>query len=248
MKNLGKKIKIASILILLPLAGCLGNSNNGSNKNTSNAEIRIVDLNGNPKPVKTYVPEENAKILSSQSQNSNQGSDANGAMTNNSQLPPATPNPQLANQQNVPPSVANSKPTNGAPVAANNQSEATVSYDMSGAQVKEIKADNITNNGQGTNKKFKLVGSKDGAKSTAISTSKGQKGLFIQIGSYSVSENAEKALHASKKISKGIIEESGDEGKKSYRVLLGPVSNQKKATNILRKAKNAGHKDAFIVK
>jgi len=127
----------------------------------------------------------------------------------------------------------------------NNPPEATISYDMSNDKVVETKP--INNNSQNTTgTKFKTnIASTKAVKAVANSR---KSGIFIQLGSFSVADSANKILTKNKKISKGIVEEMDSGDKKIYRALLGPIANKKKAAIILKQAKNAGYKDAFIVK
>ncbi len=235
--------KLFLLPILFALSSCLGNNTEGP------SEIRIVDLNGNPKPVKRFVPEGNAQILANQNIEANK---------NNISTPV---NEKLVQNNNPAPiipisSIAEPSPAQSTTLASqNNRSEAMVSYDMSNDQTKEVDPktnDNLANPQTSSNKKFKLAIATSKAPSTkaassAVSNNK-SSGIFIQIGSFSVADNANKILTKSKKISKGKVEEVETGDKKSYRVLLGPIPNTKKANIILKQAKHAGYKDAFIIK
>jgi cell division septation protein DedD len=94
-----------------------------SKKESKNAEVRFVDLQGNPKPIKTRVPEANAKIMSGQSisyndsplQNefkNNQKNIASNTVSNDKNLPTgnsfADNNPRYLSSINSP-SSANEK-------------------------------------------------------------------------------------------------------------------------------------------
>jgi cell division protein FtsN len=72
-------------------------------------------------------------------------------------------------------------------------------------------------------------------------------GIFVQTGAFSTLGNAEKSALKMQKFSKTQIEESEVQGKKFYRVLLGPFSNKTKAKQMVSKIKGTGH-DAIIVR
>ena len=77
---------------------------------------------------------------------------------------------------------------------------------------------------------------------------KGKKKLiFVQTGSFSTEENAKQDLSKVQKFYKGKIEEADIGDKKTYRVLLGPIANDKKAKDLVHKVKSSGH-DAIVVK
>jgi len=63
------KINFLKIFVIICLATIFSCS---SNKENQSQEIRFVDLQGNPKSIKTRVPEANARIMSGQSTNSNE--------------------------------------------------------------------------------------------------------------------------------------------------------------------------------
>lgn len=249
-----------TIVALLSLSSCFGNNNAPS-------QIRIVDLNGNPKPIKRYVPEGNAKILASQNPNSfqdinnpevaqpfrNDGVNATSNAVVDENLP-NTANVNPATQANpIPPQIA-PEPKSPSTAPSANVSEENISYDMSGSQIQEIKPASDNSKQTTSGKKFKFsagAGNKSPSKTTAesLKTLPAQNGIFVQIGSYLASESANQVLHNNKKISKGKIEEINlTNGKTTYRVLLGPIANKQKAHKILKQAKNAGYKDAFIVR
>ena len=235
--------------------------------NNQPTEIRIVDLNGKAKPIKRIVPEGNAQILKMQDKempennhNVNIDSDlepANKVMADNSlsqnNQNPTTIQKDLAEQNN-----------NDKTIASNMPFEATVSYDMSeddntnkdetnANDTSKIKNDRLSDNSlsQQTsqpNKKFKFITTKTKVISNDSDIASGNGKIFIQIGFFSSSVNADNVLAKSKKISSGSIREISINGQSGYKVFLGPISNHKKAIEILTKAKKSGYRDAFIVK
>lgn len=257
--------KSLALLALFAVISCSGNDQNNQ------SGIRIVDLNGKPQSVRRFVPEGNAQMLASQqSDNLNSGNipPINNNITPTNNIAPINNNIAPANNnftQNT-----NQAPNNNfnnlppieppAPIAEN-QPEAVVSYDLSNDKVSDenapkavvevkpesIKTQNTPKNSSG--KKFTLVTGSSGAASTTSSQSSSNKSKnFVQIGSFSVEDNANKILQKNKKISEGVVEEAGLGDKKIYRVLLGPAPSKKKTIYILKQAKNAGYQDAFIVK
>lgn len=268
-----KKFRINSALMLALLAIC---SCASGNKNDAPSEIRIVDLNGNPKPVKRYTPEGNAQILAGQGMGQANNIAPQNTLQNSPQNAPQNTSPEpTANNavvdQNLADTTEPSAPATQTPSAAaaqvenqiaNNAVEENISYDMSGTEATEIKPENTNaapnkttggkkfkfTAGEGSNTNVVYKATKISSKKSANAKGEDTNGIFIQIGSFSIQENADKTLQASKKISKGKIEEADLANNKSYRVLLGPIANKQKAHNILKKAKNAGYKDAFIVR
>ncbi len=250
--------KASLALSLILLSSCISKPNNQP------PEIRIVDLNGNPKPVRRMVPEGNAQMLASHRDEigKNDMSNISNAPMQTINSPEPTNNPVFQNYQKPTSEQAtnNTNDNDLAPATAtssnidkkdspNNKLEAAVSYDMSESAKKPEPTQAQPEIANNSNKKFKLAITKvksadvKGAKSTSD-----KSGILIQIGSFSSAENANKALEQSKEISAGNIEEVDLGGKKNYRVFLGPASSKKKANLILKKAKNSGYKDAFIVK
>ncbi len=226
-----------------------------ASKSDQPTELRIVDLNGNPKPVKRMVPEGNAQMIASQ----NAGSITSGNLEPSN--PPVlqsyqkpTPEPISGGDLTAPAPDTNVAETK--PVIGSKPFEATVSYDMSDPKTTETKpiSEEPTNlakaqpQAANSNKKFKLAVAKVKTGNAKVSSGSSKSGILIQIGSFSSSENANKALEQSKQIAAGTIEEVDLGGKKAYRVFLGPSSNLKKANVVLKKAKKSGYKDAFIVK
>jgi cell division protein FtsN len=209
-------------------------------------EIRIVDLNGNPKPIRRIIPEGNAQMLVNQQAQAANVDNAPNNINKSAQQNYQTPNTNQITNNDIAPAENITNNTGTKPV------EATVSYDMYNDNTSEVASKTIpetipepaqTNPHSG--KKFKLAISKTKNTKT-ISAS--ESGALVQIGSFSSYANAQKALEQSNKISSGKIEEVDLDGEKSYRVFLGPISNSKKVHNILKKAKNSGYKDAFIVR
>jgi cell division protein FtsN len=97
-------------------------------------------------------------------------------------------------------------------------------------------------------KNFKLTNHNSSAlfSDPLISVSK-EKGIFVQVGSFSVIDNAKYSLSQLSSFNKGQIEEINIGNKKSYRVLLGPFSDKKQANKMVKTLLQSGHK-AFLVR
>lgn len=73
-------------------------------------------------------------------------------------------------------------------------------------------------------------------------------GLFVQAGSFSVYENAERLSKALDSIAKTTIEPAVVQGKQYYRVKLGPISSVAEADRVLQSVIDSGHGTARVVK
>ncbi len=252
-----------AIFSLMLLTSCLGSLDSLSSKLFGNksgnqeTEIRIVDLNGNPKPIRRMVPEGNAQILASQREEAAKNNIAAINNANSSKNNSAPQNYQRPRTEQITSNNIKAPATNNANAIKSKPIEAVVSYDMADEKAPKIKTGTIQTLPQtptpnkspnkSPNKRFRLAVSKtrDG---NVKAKSLNKSGILIQIGSFSSPSNADRALEQGKKISAGKIEEVNLKGRKNYRVFLGPISNSKTARNILKKAKNSGYKDAFIVR
>ncbi len=276
---------IAVVFTFLTLISCALKPE--SNQQKQKPQIRIVDLDGNPKQVQNFVPEYNAKVLASQgvmiddktkdltpiktakddqkiasvsnSNSQNSALETPMNLANNSVTSSSTPAKTVAkpvvDSSAAASEIAAIKDQNNNDQAKKDDQaskEDEVVYDLSDdkkTDKKEEKADKKS----AENKKFKIVTGKEATKKSEKSkTSKPlkstHKGLFIQIGSYSSSEMANKILSKNSALDYGQIQEATVGGKKFYRVMFGPVQNQEKAEELLKKASAKGHKDAFIIK
>jgi hypothetical protein len=262
---LHKYIRIA--LVVLPAMLLVSCESLNPNQKKPQPQIRIVDLDGNPKPVKNYVPEYNAKVLASQGMEVDQKTGNLAPLKGSSVAPtpvapPPTPVPSAPASQAAeapkPAVVAESIPAKEEPKKEEVKKENDVEYDLAAdSAAKPAKKETETEKSEGVNgKKFKVVvGKKSGALKESAKKSKVAKksvksagNMFIQIGSYSSNQTAQEMLSKNNKISAGKIEEANVGGKRFYRVMLGPISGQKKAEELLSKTANAGYKDAFIIK
>jgi cell division protein FtsN len=255
--------KTITMLILFFLASCSYFTNiTKKGDNNSQSEIRIVDLNGNPKPIKRYIPAGNAEILAKQ-KSTDANSDVQNSQTNKIANPNEATQPYFDRPAQNSQQSGDANIYSGAASGLNNESddgEINISYDISQSQNPQSQNSSTTNqeevkyssnnNAENNiaNKKFKVSVKKSNTSKTQNQTQLLKNGYFVQIGAYSISQNAKEALESSKKVSFGQIKTIKTNNKTIYRVLLGPVSNKNKARNVLNKAKNAGYKDAFIAR
>jgi cell division septation protein DedD len=229
------------VLAFLVCTSCLTN-----NSNSGSGGIRIVDLNGNPRDIQRYIPEGNAQILSTQNININQPA--------NKGVPIVTPaqNLEMPVTQNIVAQMAINpvvpkQTTTVQPFEENIESQEDVSFDLSQENVKEVVVTTkaIPKSTTAKNKKFKFVASK--VKKETVKKNQVSNKYFIQIGAFSSLSNANKSLTNAKKVLKGNIKTVKKNSRSIHYVLLGPVSkNSSKIT--LKKVKEFGYKDAFIVK
>lgn len=248
MKNF--KILLGLILPLF-FAACVA-------KNTD-PQIRIVDMQGRPKPVKTKMPELNAQALAAQGFDTrtrdlnqapqdvgyrnapnaaNNKNDFGAVSAQNIQqsLQPTQQVQQPIVYQNVEPQqVAQNSKTD---VGAGSGNEA-VEYDLA-----EAKGDENATQVKifPTKKPVK----KAAAKKVAVAKSAGGKKFFAQVGSFSSKGNADVTLSQMQKFHGGKVVEADGE-KVMYRVWLGPLKNRAQANALISKIKASGS-DAVLVR
>lgn len=193
--------------------------------------IRIVDLDGKSHPIVTKIPEMNRQAMASQGVLKEQ------TETFQNNLPPqqnvAATAPDYGTvsseivQKTLQPRL--SAPQQEAAVNAGKQSDEAVEYDLSKPEEDEKPEPKLTE--------------KKSAKKSA--REKVEKGLFVQVGSFSSSSNAKKTLAAMHKFHKGKIETVEGE-KPIYRVLLGPFTSKPKALTMVKKITDSGHEAVLM--
>ncbi len=217
-------------------------------KEDNAARVRLVDLQGRPKPVTTHVPELNSNLMAAQDHNKMIGQ--NTPAINDT---PTLTDKDIAAQYDVAPNnsfgnvvAAEAQKTLQNPVAptvpappspkieeARQENGQVVEYDLSEGEKPVTKPEKVV--------KAKKVK----AEKKAVVSSVG-KGIYVQVGSFSSITNAKNTLEKMQKFHKGKVEEV--EGAQTiYRVLLGPFANKQQARNLMNKIKNSGH-DAIIVR
>jgi len=213
-------------------------------KRDSGSKIRIVDINGNYKPLRLYRPALNSKILANQKAKKEQEAKLLSQQKN------VTINSETAKSTKM---LSNNNIVKSGDVEDNSliekgikdQQLAKVEYGMS-SQTSGSDAANQNKKSEVAIVEKPIKSAKRVKNSKVVKSS--FKSTFIQIGSYSSLGNAKTSLFKSKKISKGKVQVVNVGSNKIYRVLLGPVNNKKKAKDLLKKAISLGYRDAFITK
>lgn len=250
-KNFPSRFAAILLLTLLLSASCISQN--------QKPKIRIVDLQGNVRPVVTRVPELNAQYVNSKTSSPtivDQGSIKSEPSKNTGTVPTrhsntiATFKPvhQPKAQDGLKESYAditektfNTSQTTPETIAetglAPDQGNVT-QYDLDDPSEKEVKIVEAVKK----TAKQKIAKTK---KSNNTSVKK-QKGFYAQVGSFSSNDSAKKKLDDMQQFHGGMIETV--RGKKTlYRVLLGPIKDRKAATSLVRKINDAGH-EAILVR
>jgi cell division protein FtsN len=220
--------RISCLIFLIGLIAC--------NSDSSKTKIRIVNLEGKPKPVLTRVPEYNAKLLDGQefnSQNSNQSS--NQSSNNASAEQQATtiapenkinytnlPNQQIINTVSTPQDKAkiindqsdqyNPQKTNMI-FAGRSKNIENTEYNLANSKddVEELESNQNKENSQTNkleNKSIKSKNSSDKNKknSEKLTAENSAKSYYVQTGSYIAKDIADQELKLMKKFSQGRVE------------------------------------------
>lgn len=259
----------ASLVILLSLfiTSCRG-------QNNLPPQVRIVDLQGNSRDLKTRVPELNARILESQGRAPQQNSvpqfqqapqfqqkdlaaSQNPAPQQNSDFGQSTaqaikdtlqaePVQKSANSNllNSDQNSGEQKPNSMTSVGAVADKDQEIEYDLSDSG--QQKQTKVVRKMRLKVAEQAPVAVKNDDEEVGVSKSK-QKGIFVQTGSFSNEESAKQVLSKTQKFYKGRIEVADSGDKTIYRVLLGPFANTQKAKEMVGKIKNSG-REAIVVK
>jgi len=246
MKNFSIFAKFLSLILLLSFTACV--------KKDEEPQVRIVDLQGRAKSVRTRMPELNAKAMAEQGFSA-APRDINQASPDVGYRSPAT--------------MANNKKDDFATASANNVKQVLQpSQDMELVKNEARNANAAPSNvGAGTGNEQieynlaepeqeqraetpKIINhnAKKPAKKSAPVAQKttGGKKFFAQVGSFSSKGNADATLVEMKKFHRGKVEVlEGD--KTVYRVWLGPFTNRNQANAAIKKIKASGH-DAVLVR
>ncbi len=256
MKNFRIFAKFLSMILLLFFSACLAKE--------EQTQVRIVDLQGRVKPVKTRLPELNAQALASQGFSTGTR-DINQPVQNVGYR--YSPNKDAttgdfgaassrAMKQTLQPSTTRDSNKETAdfageenPMVATNAGSGTrgevVQYDLSEAK---IEADEPMAVMASPAKKSSKKSAKKIAKAEVVTqeTSKFGKNFFAQVGSFSSKANADATLAKMKKFHSGKVEVSEGESV-VYRVWLGPITSRKQANLLIKKIKDSGS-DAVLVR
>ncbi len=265
-------LKMKKILVVLPFllfTAC-------SSRNDEVAQVRFVDLQGRPKKVVTRVPELNASALAAQGGYSQMMKQANPTFNQASPLEQSNQasnnfaNPNFAQNQAEAFDAKNQAMARGMEVVNPKDSmlgggvmeEKVVEYEITKPEKvqtnkNKTKEEAVEISGKKIRKHFlkktdseaveaEIVDSESEKVLVSQASSSQYKGLFVQVGYFSNRNNADNYLKLMSKFHKGLIEVK-QQDKTLYRVLLGPLSSQNVAKNLVGKIKKSGH-DAIIVR
>lgn len=259
MKNIFYKVFVILAATFL-LSSCALKDMMSRNKPV---KIRIVGLDGKYQPLKTRTPELNTKILSSNElmEEEKKKIIENSNVDKKIALEKSKLQNQVTKTKDVEPVVI--KEGDDADVVARPKpvkqlfkEDNVTEFDLSDGEAKKSEAQKI----DAPIKKPIFISSKGvsekSAKSPSVKksfvisekSSKKIRGIFVQVGSFSNANNANKSYNKMKKFNKGFIDEVVGKNKKTtHRVLLGPISSKSKAMALVSKIKASGH-DAIIVR
>lgn len=118
-------------------------------------------------------------------------------------------------------------------------------------QSNQLANNSLLINANSGKKSFKFGGSKVKASQETeqkiIKVKNNTHGIFVQTGVFSSASRADHNLHQVSAFHKGEVEEVAADGKKLYKVLIGPFANKKQAQIVIKKLSKSGQK-SFIVK
>ena len=220
-------------LVILAISSCGYTIQNPFKKKDDQARIRIVDLQGKPRAVKTYIPSENIGALKDQGrfikarENNKSFSSGKDFVQDSHKAPNAVP----IIEQDV------YKQVSKMPVVK--KSDVKIAAGNDGGETPEIQYDLAKDYKSPVKPRKKVV------KKLVNKTSK--KGIFVQTGAFRSHSNAKKSLAKMKKFHRGSVQKRVRNKKTTYRVLLGPFSSRVKANQVVGKIKKAGH-DAIVVR
>jgi cell division protein FtsN len=223
-------------------------------KKDQQTQIRIVDLQGKSRAVHTQVPELNLQAMYMQGMSTQ----ASGPSNNSAQAKNSAEIPQqnltqnnndfgktiqqvfqpISQKQNQQVAANNNVVTTAGAVQNPDQ---TVQYDLSESDQAPAMEEKLP----AKKSAKKILTSKKSSKKTVAAAS-ATKGIFVQVGSFSVLYNAKQSLASMQKFHSGIVETVEGE-KPIYRVLLGPFSNKKAANQMVAKITNSG-REAIVVR
>ena len=239
------------IFLTLILASCAA-------KDEQQTKIRIVDLQGKSHPITTKFPELNTQALAAQGrlteqnlvQNEASPSPQNYSGNRNSAPDYGAVSSDLIQKTLQPVPTSNAAAEKKSPVVNTNapqvnsqqagliqdENQQSIEYDLSKPEEDALPVEP---------KAAKNKAGKKSAEKIAVSKS-GKKGLFVQVGSFSNSSSAKQTLAEMQKFHKGRVEEKVTGEKTIYRVLLGPFSSKKAATDLVQKITDSGHEAVLM--
>ena len=237
------------VFLTLILASCVA-------KDELQTKIRIVDLQGKSHPITTKFPELNTQALAAQGrlteQNlvQNEASPQNYSGSRNAAPDYGTVSSDLIQKTLQPVPTSNAAAEKKSPVVntdatqvnsqqaglVQDENQQSIEYDLSKPEEDALPVEP---------KATKNKAGKKSAEKIAVSKS-GKKGLFVQVGSFSNSSSAKQTLAEMQKFHKGRVEEKVTGEKTIYRVLLGPFSSKKAATDLVQKITDSGNEAVLM--
>lgn len=221
-----------------------------SAKNEQQTKIRIVDLQGKSHPVSTKIPDLNVQALVSQGRlQDEQSSFYNPAFESQQNVAPRNHPAALAETEQLPQPIQAIKqaPQPSANITVNAgvvQGEQAVEYDLSESEAVEKPSAKKKLKPRVAKKSVDIVDKSTASKAVAAAPKTGK--FFVQVGSFSSVDNANKTLGLMKKFYRGEVE-TVDGDKVIHRVLLGPFANKAQASAMVKKITTSGH-PAILVK
>ncbi len=254
-------IKLFFTISLLGLFAC--------SQETQKAKIRIVDLQGNFKPILTKIPDFNAQVMDGQEFQSSPANRASQEQQSTTIIPEKRQdysNPQsqpFSQTLNSPTAKTNGKnfddgqknnEKNSMIFAGRQDGKIISEYDLANSKDEMDSKENV--NLSEKNKDIKSLKPKqifaskenENKDNAEIAQQKNYtKKYFVQVGSYKSKDVADDELKVMKKFHRGKIEMAESDEQKIYRVLLGPFVNKNQARKVVNKIVNSGH-EAILVK
>ncbi len=227
--------------------------------------IRLVDANGNYRPVQKFVPLYNAQLQEQQNQQINQKNIANSSRVN------LDDQAQVASKELFDPEPydnfggnygSSQNPLIERDIATQAVSKLGPVFESTPRPLSTTPTPNVKysfgNKKTAVNKKAVQIEKPLNTTATTTATekkvykptqeNKTLSGIFVKLGSYDSESEASLILEQSKKISSGFIKKTIVGKKDVYQILLGPVENKNEAVILLVKTKNLGFKNALVTK
>ncbi len=246
-----KTAKIFLLSAIVALIGC--------KPQAQPSQMRIVDLQGNPKPVQMRTPELNMQALQAQGNLTEEKIQAQPRKSDLPQQQAASSNKYGDNFgassseaiRNTLQTPTNSQNMQAAPAVSDADILAAGEGEDRNKTIEYSLADNKKSRANEKNAAKNMVLSKPKDEVSHAEVTKKQKGIFVQIGSFSVLQHAKTSLSQIEKFSTKAapakIEEAQNGEKTVYRVLIGPFPNKQKASATIAKLDKSGHQ-AIIIK
>ncbi len=234
------------IIVLILFSFGFNSCSQSTNKNEE-TEIRIVDLNGNPKPIRRVIPQGNLEMMITRGKEAtNDRPEINSQNTQNfrNQLTQK----QEAQREEIKNLPVENQLTQKQEIKSQANKNITKKFKLinsSGSESSKKLTESQQTADKNIKQKFYLVSpNQDKAQEKTEQTN--PKEIFIQIGSFFSYQDSQQALQKSKEIGQSIIKNTKINGQKLYLVLI--IANQNNYSQILEQAKTLGFKNAFIIK